>query len=897
MTADGPRRRAWRLGVRLAIREMRHRPSRAVLVVVMVLLPSAAMATVVTFLRTAEQSPQQQRTAEFGAADAQAFPSSARDPSSAPVEVTEDEVADLRSQLPTSAVVVIEHRQIGRLALGDRRSYPEISDLPLGSPLTDGLFRSLQGRAPTAPREIVLTTAAAEDLGAAVGDRVTVSGSGAASEVTGIIDTRRDDQMVAYAHELPEIPLDREVLPVDGMVWVALDGHPTVTDVSRLSASLDGWDLESTEQPGVRNDAQVFWTYVGGGIGLTVLGTIIAAAFALGARRQLRTLGLLAATGASPRILARFLVVQGAVCGLVGSLSGVGLSVVATRLVPDRALRSVTHQAVDAPVLRLVDLVPIVVLGTLVAAGAAWLPARTAARVPTLQAVAGRRPLPVVPAWLPVLGALAVGVGCGLFAVAVAGARGGGSSSWAVAALVGGLALLAGVVATAPWVIARLERGSARWPQSWRLAGRSLARNRLRSSAVVGAIATVAAALVAAGTLYASLVVDPGEDRPYLLHDQLVLRSEVTRVASSVSSASSASATASSPDGESWSEPAPIPREVIDRVRATAPDAELVPIDALTFTSHGRTTPVSAELLPDAGADADADPGWDRSVSVATPALLDLFAVPADLRAALARGEAVSVLPAPYPASEVRLSVCCPAESDSAPLSVADVPLGGSFVSPQGAAGLPSILVDAATARRLGLDATPAAQTLIRLSDGHDEQRRDLELLVGDLQWEDGYLGSAADGRPSLLLDVPSDEPRVPRALVEAGIVLAALLLVLAVAAVGLAMAAEDSEDERQVLAAVGAPPRTLRQIGARRALLLTLIGAVLAVPTGLLPAVTVVAASTGPADGRQLHVDLWAIAFVLVALPLATAAGAAASGRLRDTFRPPRPDSLARTD
>jgi hypothetical protein len=36
-------------------------------------------------------------------------------------------------------------------------------------------------------------------------------------------------------------------------------------------------------------------------------------------------------------------------------------------------------------------------------------------------------------------------------------------------------------------------------------------------------------------------------------------------------------------------------------------------------------------------------------------------------------------------------------------------------------------------------------------------------------------------------------------------------------------------------------------------------------------------------------------MAFVIVALPLATAAGAAASGRLRDTFRPRRPDSLAR--
>ena len=35
----------------------------------------------------------------------------------------------------------------------------------------------------------------------------------------------------------------------------------------------------------------------GGGVGLIVLGTVITAAFAVGARRQLRSIGLLSASG------------------------------------------------------------------------------------------------------------------------------------------------------------------------------------------------------------------------------------------------------------------------------------------------------------------------------------------------------------------------------------------------------------------------------------------------------------------------------------------------------------------------------------------------------------------------------------------------------------------------
>ena len=72
---------------------------------------------------------------------------------------------------------------------------------------------------------------------------------------------------------------------------------------------------------------------------------------------------------------------------------------------------------------RVLQLLPILVIGTVGAAAASAIPARSAARVSTLQALAGRRPLPVVPRRLPTFGLVSLLVGAALFAMAVSGSR------------------------------------------------------------------------------------------------------------------------------------------------------------------------------------------------------------------------------------------------------------------------------------------------------------------------------------------------------------------------------------------------------------------------------------------------------------------------------------------
>ena len=79
-------------------------------------------------------------------------------------------------------------------------------------------------------------------------------------------------------------------------------------------------------------------------------------------------------------------------------------------------------------------------------------------RVPTLTALAGRRPLPPVRHRVTAAGALAVAIGVGLLGLAVLGsATGQDTEIWALVAITGGVLELLGACAMAPAVVARLE--------------------------------------------------------------------------------------------------------------------------------------------------------------------------------------------------------------------------------------------------------------------------------------------------------------------------------------------------------------------------------------------------------------------------------------------------------
>ena len=111
----------------------------------------------------------------------------------------------------------------------------------------------------------------------------------------------------------------------------------------------------------------------------------------------------------------------------------------------------------------------------------------------------------------------------------------------------------------------------------------------------------------------------------------------------------------------------------------------------------------------------------------------------------------------------------------------------------------------------------------------------------------------------------------------------------LGVVAVGLSLAATESRDERDVLHAVGAPPRTLRRLAAAKAWVLTTGAAVIAVPAGYVTIFVVTKASDAHAPFP------FAIAAALLfVIPAVTAGITLAVSAIAQRFRPVTYSTLA---
>jgi putative ABC transport system permease protein len=901
-----------RLALRLARRELRRRPWRTGLVVLMVLLPSAAMTLAVAMIRTSAWSAEDEMVATWGETDATAQwydQGAASDP-------TPEAVATLEAALPEGSRVVVEHYFYDRVRSGDDRYYFSILDLPLDDPIVEGRLADLQGRVALTADEVVLNDDLADRMDAEIGSTIRPDLLGRELEVVGIAELQgwMDDrayvggplrqasaepfrgESTTVLVDLPGRPFADAKSPDQGFAEV---GQVGTTDPNQNPAP--GWMMSPIYADGNESGVGLglFWTYVSGGVALVVLGTVITAAFAISARRQLHTVGLLSATGASPRTVKRFLVTQGAVTGALGAAIGIAIGLVVATFLPEDVVDDMVGHNVQSVAYPLVELLPIFLLGTLGAAAAASIPARSASRVSTLQALAGRRPLPRVPARMPGWGVGALIAGAACFAMAVSGSRDGGSSLWALVAIAGALSTLAGVCFISPWVVAHLDGLGARFPYSWRLAGRSLARNRVRSSAVIGAIAAVAAALVTGSTLYASAASSDccGSDLQYSAPNHVVVTTSRVTETEPLAPVSPDGVAPLPPVAEPVWESIPIDADadLIEEVAAILPDARQIELIELT-RAEGTTNPLDpysstllAEVLPEEGG-GESEVFANLRVGIATLGLLDEFGVPDDLRRTLDDGRAVAV--GPWDA-DVQIVVVDDQGEDQ------PVDVSGVVRSPAASWSVPTLLISEATARDLGFEPIPGGVLFSNPDALTREEIQDLQTVRDDMWWnQDGEMMASETGgdrrqttRVESDINVPDGE-EVSAALIRAGVLGGVFLLMLAVVAVGLALAGKDSEDERQVLAAIGAPPRTLRRVGALRGVLLVAIAVLLAVPAGVLPAWAIVEAANNA--GERLALDWPTLGFLLVVVPVATGLIVWFTSRVRDVVKPARPDTFA---
>jgi putative ABC transport system permease protein len=233
---------------------------------------------------------------------------------------------------------------------------------------------------------------------------------------------------------------------------------------------------------------------LGAAVLLAEVALVAGAAYATGTRRRLRELGLMAVNGATDRHLRWAVVGEGLFTGLLGA--GLGTIAGVAALVFGRPVmqRFIDRFIVGVPIGILEMLGPALV-GVAAATIAAWVPARTAARVPATTALQGRMPLHAPRRWVAPLG-LVLGV-AGAFLLVVAKTASSSSGAYqaglAVALMIGGFALLAGPMVA--WVGARADR----LPATLRLVARDSARQRTRAATAMAATMVVLLAPVLMG--------------------------------------------------------------------------------------------------------------------------------------------------------------------------------------------------------------------------------------------------------------------------------------------------------------------------------------------------------------------------------------------------------------
>lgn len=364
------------------------------------------------------------------------------------------------------------------------------------------IYAAREGRLATSDTEAAISLTVAQRLDIGVGDAVTVGGE--QLEVTGLLDSRH-----RYVPDVLTLPDAIDPGPTSTVGWYVLDDDPvTWADVEALNAvgafavsralvldppPPDPGDPALTGGYGVPRET------VGVGAAVVAIALVeavllVGPAFAVGARRQTRNLALLAASGGSRGDLRRTVlatgVVAGLVAGLLGAAVGVGAFVVAhawlARGWNPLPMLSIPWWAPVGAALAAIG------LGTVSAA----YPARAAARLDVVAALAGRRSDPPPrrrTSWFGV--ALAV-VG---FAVSAAGGVLG-----RVPLLVGGIvALEIGVVLVTGGLLATVSRAAPHLGTAGRFALRDAVRQRSRTvPAVASVVAAVAA--VTAGVVFTS---------------------------------------------------------------------------------------------------------------------------------------------------------------------------------------------------------------------------------------------------------------------------------------------------------------------------------------------------------------------------------------------------------
>ncbi|WP_426989660.1 hypothetical protein [Pseudarthrobacter sp. Y6] len=549
--APGGRRQAFRVAVRMARRDIRRHKGRSLLIILLIMLPVAGMAGAVTLIQSTQETAAESVQYQLGTTQARFRPMPmangvmVQDPVEELRITTSDwdtnpgfTPADPRDAIPAGYDVLTESTLdlTAESGAADVRVVGRAVDAL--APAFAGKYTLLDGRAPGTDAEMLVSPGLLERFGLGLGEELATS-AGTFVAVGTLRDAGySDSNSIVYLKPgqgsvgAPAPPVSTSPAPTVSAIKATmyyLVGSEPVTWSQVLEANTVGVTVLSRsvvlnpppqgergrEGAGTSSSASLpLAAYAAGALlgalALLEVGLLAGAAFAVGAKGQVRELALLAATGAESPTIRSVVMAAGLWLGGIGVAAGavVGLVAAAGVVFVARLNGSVRFPGFHPDALLTVL---VMVMGYVACLLAALAPARQVARQAVLGALkSGRAPASA--------GKKSTVVGAALLGVAAAALAAGTwlavssedpdvfSSRTPVIAwfLLGGAVLgVTSMVLLTGKLVALLAKRAGQLPLAARMAARDSSRNRSRTVPAVAAV-LAAATLASAGMVLAA---------------------------------------------------------------------------------------------------------------------------------------------------------------------------------------------------------------------------------------------------------------------------------------------------------------------------------------------------------------------------------------------------------
>jgi putative ABC transport system permease protein len=912
---------SWWAGVRPLLRVARRDALRArgrsALIVAMIALPILALTAADVLARSAQLEPDEEVSRRLGQTQAELAPAyvsgpvlQAPDPRLGLMVVGEEDAGDGAAYADPAQLVAaapagyeVLTSESGEVVTRTREGVTrtEWNETDVGHPAFEGRYVVRDGSAPGAGGEVAVTSDLFDRLGVEVGGTVTLQDPAGTFTLAGVVDQIGRPATESY-WAMPGTLLDDEIQGTSvPTAFLAGDRAVTWEDVLALNeraltvssravlldppADAEVPFYAQGNDPAGSGDT---WFFV---LGLAVVVALAAlevtllagAAFAVGARRQARTLGLLAAAGGSRRHVRAVVLSGGVVLGAAGALVGIVLG-----LLLAVAARPVLTDLAGADFgrfdVRPLELLAIAALGVGTGLLAALLPARTAARQDPVVALTGRRGqvrtakrVPAIGVALTVIGVGAAALGSALAVARTTGASPiGGGSTALVAGLVAGGAALAqiGLIVTSPAIIGLAARWAGRLPLPGRLALRDAARHRGRSAPAMAAVLTAVTGSTALLLYVASL---DAQDRERYQPSWPEGSGAVGLLSFDYDQATGTERTTrEDPDrvlAAIRSELPPFQHQVVtSTIEGCIDDVEectggwaepLVPAENECFLWSLEREPTTEEY-----AKAEQDPRCsDQGLTISgsfsgTPVggaeVLEIVTgqpVPDGARQVLGDGGVIVFSPNMMAADGTVTFDVVTGEEQQAADEAGREPQATQVRLPAAYLDVGSALADRVyspvAAQKLGLAVKPSTVLIDfdRLPTTGEEEAAAAAMEQAGLRTyldvERGYQSGYGLGLLALV--------------VGAGVI------TLGAAGIATGLAQADARADHATLAAVGAAPRLRRSLAAAQAVSIAGLGTALGIAAGFVPALALI----GAAAGLDLVIPWWQLAQVMVVVPL----------------------------